>query len=61
NYSDLWQWFKEYLVPEWEKNSARTVEVDYLSWDKVKAAYITNHSTEFYDSAIFDDEELFDE
>ena len=30
NYSDLWQWFKKYLVPEWEKKSARTVEVDYF-------------------------------
>ena len=61
NYSDLWQWFKEYLVPEWEKKSARTVEVNYLSWDKVKTAHVTNHGTEFYDSAAFDDEELFDE
>ena len=61
SYSDLWQWFKEYLVPEWEKKSARTVEVDYFSWDKVKLAPATNHGTEFYDSAIADDEKLFDE
>ena len=61
NSSDLWQCFKEYLTPEWEKKSARTVEVDYFSWDKVKLAHVTNHGTEFYDSAIFDDEELFDE
>ena len=24
-YSDLWQWFSKYLVPEWEKKSAGTV------------------------------------
>lgn len=60
--SDLWQWFKEYLVPEWEKKSARTVEVDYFSWDKVKPANVTNHGTEeFYDSATTNDEKLFDE
>ena len=61
NSPDLWQWFKEYLTPEWEKKSARTVEVDYLSWDKVKLAHVTDHGTEFYDSAAFNEEELFDE
>lgn len=61
NYSDLWQWFKEYLAPEWEKKSARTVEVDYFSWDKVKPAPKTNHGTEFYDSAVSNDKKLFDE
>ena len=60
-YSDLWQWFKEYLVPEWEKKSARTVEVDYFSWDRVKTAHVTNHGTEFYDSAAFNEESLFEE
>ncbi|MBR3497378.1 MAG: hypothetical protein IKO05_00115 [Selenomonadaceae bacterium] len=61
NYSDLWQWFKKYLVPEWEKKSARTVEVDYFSWDKVKHAHAKNHGTEFYDSATFNEESLFEE
>ena len=61
NSSDLWQWFKEYLMPEWEKKSARTVEVDYLSWDKVKSAHVTNYGTEFYDSAAFNEESLFEE
>lgn len=61
SYSDLWQWFKEYLVPEWEKKSARTVEVDYFSWDKVKHAHAKNHGTEFYDSATFNEESLFEE
>ena len=61
NYSDLWQWFKEYLVAEWEKKSARTVEVDYFSWDKVKHAHAKNHGIEFYDSATFNEESLFEE
>ena len=61
NYSDLWQWFKEYLTPEWEKKSARTVEVDYFSWGKVKIVHVTNHGTEFYDSAAFNEEILFEE
>ena len=61
NYSDLWQWFSKYLVPEWEKKSARTVEVDYFSWDKVKPAHVPNHGTEFYDSAAFNEESLFKE
>ena len=61
NYSDLWQWFKEYLAPEWEKKSARTVEVDYFTWDRVKSAHVTNHGTEFYDSAAINEENLFEE
>ncbi|MBR6713253.1 MAG: hypothetical protein IKI76_09705 [Selenomonadaceae bacterium] len=61
NYSDLWQWFKEYLTPEWEKKSAQTVKVDYFSWGKVKTVHVTNHGTEFYDSAAFNEEILFDE
>ena len=61
NYSDLWQWFSKYLVPEWEKKSARTVEVDYFTWDKVRPTHVTNHGTEFYDSAAFNEESLFEE
>lgn len=61
NSSDLWQWFKEYLTPEWEKKSARTVEVDYLSWDNVKSAHVTNYGAEFYDSAAFNEKSLFEE
>ena len=53
--------FSKYLVPEWEKKSARTIEVDYLSWDKVKLAHVTDHGTEFYDSAAFNEESLFEE
>lgn len=60
-YSDLWQWFSKYLIPEWEKKSARTVEVDYFSWSKVKPAHVTNHGTEFYDSAAINEESLFEE
>lgn len=59
--SDLWQCFSKYLIPEWEKKSARAVEVDYFPCDKVKPAHAPNHETEFYDSAIVDDEELFRE
>ena len=56
NYSDLWQWFSKYLVPEWEKKSARTVEVDYFNWNKVKLAPKINRGVEFYDSAAVDEE-----
>lgn len=48
-------------MPEWEKKSARTIEVDYFSWNKVKIAHPTNHGTEFYDSAAFNEESLFEE
>lgn len=61
--SDLWQWFSKYLVPEWEKKSARTVEVDYFNW-KSKPAPKINCGVEFYDSAAVDEEKIlkiFDE
>ncbi|MBR0289170.1 MAG: hypothetical protein IJQ82_09345 [Selenomonadaceae bacterium] len=57
--SDLWQWFKEYLTPEWEKKSARTVEIDYFFWGKVKIVHVTNHEIEFYDSATFNEKSCF--
>ena len=60
NYSDLWQWFNKYLAPEWEKKSARTVEVDYFSF-KSKSAPKINRGVEFYDSAAVDEEKIFEE
>ena len=67
NDSDLWKFFKTYLVPEWNKKSAQTVEVDYFPWDKVENA-ITNgaqptaevSNAQLYNDT-FDDKELFRE
>lgn len=66
--TDLWQWFEKYLVPEWNKKSARTVEVDYFDWDNIAPAHADETSptdryfdVRLYDAANFDDEKLFRE
>ena len=66
--ADLWQWFEKYLVPEWNKKSARTVEVDYFDWDNVAPAQAAKTSpndryfdVQLYDAAKFDDEKIFRE
>lgn len=66
--ADLWQWFEKYLVPEWNRKSAQTVEVDYFDWDNVASARVGETSptdryfdVRLYDAANFDNEKLFRE
>ena len=66
--ADLWQWFKNHLVPEWNRKSAQTVKVDYFDWDNVASARAREtlptdkyFDVQLYDAAKFDDEKLFRE
>ncbi|MBR1397376.1 MAG: hypothetical protein IJ563_07575 [Selenomonadaceae bacterium] len=64
SYSDMWQWFKNYLVPVWDRKPAETVEVPYTELDGknyVGTTIIpieTFNNTSFYD--LGNDEKLFE-